>query len=133
MHTALQWMLTFLFVNITWIFFRAESISQAWSVIKTIFSFQNLNVRAGMLNQFQLKEISMLYNHIPGVNDIVSSIRGFDALLFLGGCLFICLAFRNNQEKPFRPTVSIALATIIFLVWGILSLSGISEFLYFNF
>ena len=66
------------------------------------------------------REMSVSYTHL-------------DALLFLGGCLFICLAFRNNQEKPFRPTVSIALATIIFLVWGILSLSGISEFLYFNF
>ena len=47
--------------------------------------------------------------------------------------LVICLAFRNNQELDFRPTVRRAFVSIFYLVWGIMSLSGVSEFLYFNF
>ena len=69
MHTVLQWMVTFLFINVTWIFFRAESISQAVTVIKKILGFQNLNVRASMLEQFKLTEFAFIYEHIPGLNE----------------------------------------------------------------
>ena len=32
---------TFMFVSFTWIFFRAESFSDAWKIIKGIFTLQN--------------------------------------------------------------------------------------------
>ena len=133
MHTVLQWMITFLFINVTWIFFRADSISQAVTVIKKILRFQNLNVRASMLEQFKLTEFAFIYEYIPGLNEIVSSIRGFDALILMTAALVICLAFKNNQEMEFKPTVRRSLTAILYLVWGIMSLSGVSEFLYFNF
>ncbi|HJB15367.1 MAG TPA: MBOAT family protein [Candidatus Blautia excrementipullorum] len=132
-HTVLRWIVTFLFVNVTWIFFRADSISQAVTVLKRILGFQNLNVRASMLNQFKLTEFAFIYEKIPGLNDIISSIRGFDALLLMTLALVICLAFKNNQELEFKPTVRRSVTAIIYLVWGIMSLSGVSEFLYFNF
>ena len=133
MHTVMQWMLTFIFVNVTWIFFRADSISQAWTVIKRILGFRNLNVHAAMLSQFKLTEFAFIYEKIPGLREIISSVRGFDALILMTAALVICLAFRNNQELDFRPTVRRAFVAIFYLVWGIMSLSGVSEFLYFNF
>ena len=133
LHIVLRWMFTFAFVNVTWIFFRADSISQAWTVLKRILGFQNLNIRASMLVQFKLTEFAFIYEKIPGLREIASSIRGFDALILMTAALVICLAFRNNQELDFRPTVRRAFVSIFYLVWGIMSLSGVSEFLYFNF
>lgn len=63
----------------------------------------------------------------------MASIRGVDALIMLAGMLFLCLNFKNNQEMKFRPTVSMAVFTVFCMVWGIFTLSCVSEFLYFNF
>ena len=86
-----------------------------------------------MLSQFKLTEFAFIYEKIPGLREIISSVRGFDALILMTAALVICLAFRNNQELDFRPTVRRAFVAIFYLVWGIMSLSGVSEFLYFNF
>ena len=75
----------------------------------------------------------MIYSHIPVLNKIMASIRGSDALILLGVMLFLCLNFKNNQEMNFRPTTKMAAVTVLCLVWGIFTLSGVSEFLYFNF
>lgn len=40
---------------------------------------------------------------------------------------------KNSKEIRFKPTVTRSLLTVILMVWSILSLSGVSEFLYFNF
>ena len=133
MHEVMQWAVTFLFVNVTWIFFRADSISQAFAFIKRILGFKNLNVRAPFLQTFQLKEFHLIYSHIPVLNKIMASIRGVDALVLLAGLFFLCLNFKNNQEMKFRPTAKLAVLTVFCLVWGIFTLSGVSEFLYFNF
>lgn len=113
--------------------FRADSISQAFTFIKRILKFQNLNLHAAFLQTFQLKEFYLIYSHIPVLNKIMASIRGSDALILLGGMLFLCLNFKNNQEMNFRPTTKMAAVTVLCLVWGIFTLSGVSEFLYFNF
>ena len=133
MHEVLQWAVTFLFVNVTWIFFRADSISQAFSFIDRMIGFQKLNLRKNFLKTFQLKELRMIYSHIPGLNNFLSSIRGVDALILLTVALILCLNFKNNQEMEFKPTAAKAVFTVVCLVWGIFSLSGVSEFLYFNF
>lgn len=85
------------------------------------------------LQTFQLKEFHLIYSHIPVLNKVMASIRGVDALIMLAGMLFLCLNFKNNQEMKFRPTVSMAVFTVFCMVWGIFTLSGVSEFLYFNF
>ena len=85
------------------------------------------------LQTFQLKEFHLIYSHIPVLNKIMASIRGVDALVLLAGLFFLCLNFKNNQEMKFRPTAKLAVLTVFCLVWGIFTLSGVSEFLYFNF
>ena len=46
-----------------------------------------------------------------------------------------CLGLRNNYENTmsFRPTLWNAALTVILIVYSVLSLSGVSVFLYFNF
>ena len=133
LHTVIQWGITFLFVNLTWIFFRADSISQAVSFIRRIFGFQSFGVRDGLLNTFGLKELKFIYCHIPILNRLIASVHGFDMLILLTASLVLCLAFKNNQEMELKPDTKKAVFTVLCLIWGIFSLSGVSEFLYFNF
>lgn len=133
LHTVIQWGITFLFVNLTWIFFRADSISQAVNFIRRIFGFQSFSVRDGLLNTFGLKELKFIYCHIPILNRVIASVHGFDMLILLTASLILCLVFKNNQEMEFKPDTKKAVFTVLCLIWGIFSLSGVSEFLYFNF
>ena len=133
LHTVIQWGITFLFVNLTWIFFRADSISQAVNFIRRIFGFQSFSVRNGLLNTFGLKELKFIYRHIPILNRVIASVHGFDMLILLTASLILCLVFKNNQEMEFKPDTKKAVFTVLCLIWGIFSLSGVSEFLYFNF
>ena len=133
LHTVIQWGITFLFVNLTWIFFRADSISQAVNFIRRIFGFQSFSVRDGLLNTFGLKEWKFIYCHIPILNRVIASVHGFDMLILLTASLILCLVFQNNQEMEFKPDTKKAVFTVLCLIWGIFSLSGVSEFLYFNF
>jgi D-alanyl-lipoteichoic acid acyltransferase DltB (MBOAT superfamily) len=134
MHAAMQWALTFAFVNITWVFFRADTISQALQFLKKMIPFKSADgVTTTLLSQYVLKEYSYLAKRIPFLREIGAYRYWVSAFLFLFGSLFICLNFQNNQEKEFRPTVAKALISVVFLIWGIMSLSGVSVFLYFNF
>lgn len=133
MHTVVQWGLTFLFVNLTWVFFRADTITQAQAFLGKIFTFQDMNASSALLAQYSLMEIDYFVQRIPFLSTLVSSVNGFYAMVFLLGCYIVCLNCQNNQEKVFRPTIGRAFTTIFFLIWGIFSLSGISVFLYFNF
>ena len=54
---------------------------------------------------------------------------------FLCALLFACLGMRNTYEKTmdFKPTVLNSLSTVILILYCVLSLSGVSVFLYFTF
>ena len=127
---AVTWIVTFLFVNITWVFFRALTISDAGLLISRVFS-----------GGFQIQEelVDTLI-HIAPIH-IIKNIFEFDGILniimiaLMIGATVMCLFTRNVQEriKSFRPRVYNLLTTVFLLVWCILSLSGVSTFLYVNF
>ena len=47
----------------------------------------------------------------------------------------LCLVMnaRNMDERVFRPNIRSAVGTAVLFVWSVLSLSGISTFIYFQF
>ena len=53
----------------------------------------------------------------------------------MAGTTAACLLADNVQERKnrFKPTAFNLLTTSVLLIWSILSLSGVSTFLYFNF
>ena len=127
MHTVLQWFLTFLFVNIAWIFFRADSITQGLALIKRMVQVQAPTVSPGLLESFELPVITGLENLLQ------VSINSLDMLLFLAFAFVIILVFKNLHEIKFKPTVTNAVFTVILLVCAIFSLSSISSFIYQKF
>ena len=62
-----------------------------------------------------------------------SRVTGFYLWVFILGAFFAVLNFRNSREIDFKPTVVRSLLTVVFMVWSVLSLAGISTFLYFDF
>ena len=130
---CVRWGVTFAVINITWIFFRAESVDMAVLYLKQIFSggwrlvedvidvFDKL-IEIRMVKRLGLA--SVLDNH---VNIAIWSIL---ALLVMS-----TVFMRNAQEKinDSKYNVVRSVLTTILLVWSIISLSDVSEFLYFNF
>lgn len=127
---AITWLTTFVFVNITWVFFRALTISDAGMLISRVFS-----------GGFQLQEelVDTLIHTVP--IHVIKNIFEFNGALnviliaIMLGATIICLFTKNVLErvKQFRPKVINLLTTVFLLIWSILSLSGVSTFLYFNF
>lgn len=127
----LKWPVTFLFINLSWVFFRAPSLPVAFQIIKTAFSFTKGPLDPIIANAFRIKEISDvlsvidLENHFPNI-----IMTGFFTVVL--GITF----FAPNSHtllKKFKPNVLTLLLTAFLFIWSFLSISGVSEFLYFNF
>ena len=123
LHPALQWIMTFTFVVIAWIFFRATSLQDALAIVKSMFMMDFSPIRTAITSAFALPG-----GFHPGYNSIYM-------LLWYILSLGACLGLRNNYENTmtFRPTLWNAALTVILIVYSVLSLSGVSVFLYFNF
>ena len=134
LHPALNWMITFLFVNVTWVLFRANTISDAFAVIKKIGSMKFGVINENILSTFKLDGIEVLLTETlsKGLFDIKPELY---LVLFTVASILIALGCRNVKEKltVFKPTIAKSLFSVVLLVWSLLSLSGISTFLYFNF
>lgn len=125
-YAGVRWVCTFLFINCTWIIFRADSLEKAWCFIKKLFCMNTLSVRAELFDSVRLVEFDFLERKF-GIID------GFYILALLFISFLIVLAGKNCYEREFTPTWKNAFFVVILLVWSIMSLSGVSTFLYFNF
>ncbi|MBO7251206.1 MAG: MBOAT family protein [Oscillospiraceae bacterium] len=133
-HPAFNWLVTFSFVNITFIIFRADSITYAITFIKRLLVMEFGPVNEAIVNAFLLPEIEFLLRNIPQLDFLMYS----PTLLltaFYGGTMALILSSKNAREHmlDFRPTVWNLIKISLLLFWCIISFSGISTFLYFNF
>ena len=123
LHPALQWMLTFGFVVVAWVFFRATSLADALAIVKSMFMMDFGLLRSEITSAFALPG-----GFHPGYNALYM-------LVWYALALFGCLGMRNTYEKTlaFKPTLSNAVTTVLMILYCTLSLSSVSVFLYFNF
>ena len=132
MHPVLSWLITFGFINITWIYFRADSIGQANLIVKNILKCNFGSINSSILNAFSLPEFSLLSSIFR--HGIFADSRLY-FLLFTAFAFFAVLFMKNTNERirTYKPTISISCISVVLLVWCIISFSGVSTFLYFNF
>lgn len=127
-----QWFITFSIVNFLWVIFRADSISQAGQIIKRIIQLQDLAISDELYTCFNLVELKFLES--MGIFKLIAErIRGVNLWMFLFGAFFVTLNMKNSQEIEFKPTIGKSITTVVFLVWSVVSLAGVSTFLYFDF
>ena len=130
LNTFIAWFITFNFINITWIFFRAKEWDDAMKVLHGMF--------LGMfILPYEWKEsLSFLSTYHVQFGSWLQAISKDPYTLywvFMG--LFITTIFKNSNEltRKFKPNIfTVLYAGILFLV-AASSLSKLSEFLYFNF
>lgn len=132
LHPAFQWMATFLFVSAAWLIFRADSLGQALILFRKLISVESLTITPMILEGLTIPEIAHLEKllHLDG---LIAKISGFHVWAMFGIALFVVLNTRNCYEKEFRCNIRTALATVVMLVWPVISLTGVSTFLYANF
>lgn len=125
--------LTFLFVDLTWIVFRAESAGSAAHLYKKLLSPWEWRISEGLLTSFELLEFTYVEEHIHFFGTLIARFPAAHLIICTTAALFLVFIPRNCHEKRFRPGVGNAVSSIILLVWSVISLSGLSAFLYFNF
>jgi len=129
-----NWLITFAFINLGFIIFRAESLGHAFAFIGRIFDFEFGPVPFQLLESLCLTEVQIFLGAIPVIGSYLQLPMVMSALFILTA-LFIALVPANAYEmtRKLRPRLLPLLFTVLLLVWCILSFGKVSEFLYFNF
>ena len=129
MPRLLCWLITFLFLNITWVFFRADSIGDAMDLLGAIARLDFGPADSSIINAFVMPEFALIM-------EFVLPHRYYVPLaVAVAGALPVLLLTKNAREQmlAFRPTAGNLLVTWVLFVWCVMSLAGVSTFLYFNF
>lgn len=128
--TWFAWLITFNFINIAWVFFRAKEWSDAMKVLSSMFSLDNVVLPRAL--EFKLSFLTKYNIHFDA---LLLNING-DRYLFLYFFIafIIALGFKNTTSFLKRKlTYKMLFISVIMFVYSILSINQKSEFLYFNF
>ncbi len=124
----IKWSLTFIFINFTWVFFRSHSINDGFMLIRRVFEGgKEFSINAELTETLLQPTLLSIPSQIIGLN--ITVVLGFVAAL----CLVL---FTKNSEEIAenrKPTILNWIFTYTILMISILSLSGVSTFLYSNF
>ena len=128
----LRWGVTFLFVNVAWVFFRAPDFSGALELLGRAVSGGLAKPEEWLLSGLFSKEIGAVELLIPGAADWVNILR---VIGLYGIGLLAALWPRNTitQMDRFRPTLWRGAVLVIGRTWSFLSFTGITTFIYSNF
>lgn len=128
----LRWGMTFLFLNLAWVFFRAPDVSSALTLLKTAVTGGMGGLRVWLVKGLFAREISALLILFPGLEAATIYLR-VGAVLGIG--LIAALSPRNviQQMEDFRPNWRTGLYVALLAVWSILSFTGVVTFIYANF
>jgi D-alanyl-lipoteichoic acid acyltransferase DltB (MBOAT superfamily) len=131
---AIKVVITFIFSTFAWSLFRADSISQAFELWGRLKAQSDMMLFGEITETFNdLVEVKLIYR--LGISSIIDNYPAIPLIIFVIAVLLACFFMRNTQEKAADGRYSgrrIA-TTVILMVWSIISLSDVSEFLYFNF
>ena len=134
LHPVLSWIITFGFINVAWIFFRANTVSQAVEIVIQIarMSFTSLNDK--VIELFNLPELVWISRNILPIDALVHYPYLFCFIFLFMGFIGI-LGCSNSYEKviKFTPNFRKAILISILMVWCIFSFSGVSTFIYWEF
>lgn len=128
----LKWIVTFGFINISWIVFRAANMADAIYMIKLIINGNYGGVSGEIVNAFILPEVSAL---LEICNFGIATINTLIMNIILFSLLFICVQAKNVMEllDKFKYSTKVAFICAVLLTWSILSFTGIPTFIYVNF
>ena len=132
MNTILAWFITFNFINIGWVFFRAKEFEDAIKVLKGMLGMTGINLPNALSSK-----LSFLSRYGVEFGNLIAGIGGdgYYALMWVMSGMVLVLAFKNSMEllNTFKISKKTVLFSGVLFAVGILSMNKVSEFLYFNF
>ena len=129
MNSILAWFITFNFVNIAWVFFRAKEWDDAIKVLSGMFGLNGIVLsdklasKLGFLESYGVEFGKMFVNVQGNIQIIWWLLFGFVVTLF----------FKNSNEVKNKVTYFTLLFSVFLFLMSIINFSRASEFLYFNF
>lgn len=131
----LSWLFTFSYILFTFIFFRCETLNDVGIVLKGLINPVGVKFVVDMAQYMNIPELYIFKR----VLEIVAPglIRSMYMIAFTLVMVICALLLRGKnaedivKEKKYTTKRAIGLAVI--LIWSVISLSGVSTFLYFNF
>ena len=126
-------LLTFLYVNVAWVFFRASSVKEGVRFLHRLVRGGSGKVSRTIAEAFNLDEFWYVIKvfHL----DRSSNSYFYVMVLFLIVCLLLIWVTPNAVQiaKKCKLNVGMILLAAVLFVWSVISFSGVSTFLYFNF
>ena len=130
----LKQLVTFAIATFAWSIFRADSISQVWSLWERLFLGGSGKLYEPIAESLQsMVEVSILYR--LGLGNLIERIPWLFPTMFVSMLFLACLTLKNTKEKveAMQLTKRKMAIVVVLMAWSILSLAEISEFIYFNF
>ena len=134
MPNYLAWCVTFLFINASWVFFRAEELNVATNIIKGMLGLNGVTTNIENIPSDSLDWLGVnadyLFSLFP--NGLVSHILPFTLSVFV----FYIISCENAIQivSGNLTKIKVGYCALLFVVSGyIMATSSSSVFLYFNF
>ena len=121
LNKLMGWFITINLVNIFWIFFRSKTLMQSILILKKMFNLHSKLIFEKNVNNFLV--------NLGGKKWLLEFILIFFIAIVL---IFFKVNSLNKMEK-YNFSAKKEIEIIFYMVFSILSLSGVSSFLYFNF
>jgi alginate O-acetyltransferase complex protein AlgI len=127
---ALAWFITFNFVNIAWVFFRAKSWADAVKVVRGMAGMSGVMLssdiasKAGFVQKFGVTFGQLFFKYIH-----------HNVWLLIIVLVILSVSAKNSDElaRGFRPGWRTFGLVSAIALYSLLSMDKVSEFLYFNF
>lgn len=141
-NVVFQWFVTFTLVDLLWLLFRADSLSQAIYLLKRIMCLDSFHVSQELIDSVALPEFSFLEVNtfasvfryfVIGIQYLYNKIYGFNLWALLLIAFFIVLNLKNTRHIANSNTIWRSIATAIMLVWSMVSFTGVATYIYAGF
>jgi alginate O-acetyltransferase complex protein AlgI len=131
----LGWVLTFVFVNLAWVFFRADSIGQALALLGDLVSGGLTCPTAALASALLPTAVTQGLTYLQTGLQIVGCLFTYwvPLAVFPLGMALLCLPNPVRQAERFRPTLWRGVLTALCLAVSVVFLSGVETFIYANF
>ena len=125
--------LTFIYVSIAWVYFRASSVEQANMLLKNIVTKPWTVPGENFADVFNLGEFWYILKILKIA--ALPYAKYYIMIVFTMVTLVITFVGKNIDTLAghWKPGIANGLITAVLFVWCVVSLSGVSTFLYFNF
>ncbi len=131
MNIVLAWFVTFNFLNVSWVFFRAKEFDDAIKVLKGMIGMTGI-ILPGALSS----KLSFLSQYGVDFGNLIVETGGDKyTFIWLMSGMVLVLAFKNSMElaNTFKISNKTVWFSGVLFVVAVLSMNKVSEFLYFNF